>query len=432
MMWRMAFRNLFRNKRRTMATGAAVIAGFVGLILLGGYIFYVEKGLRANAVYLLNKGHISIFKKEGLQKYATKRSFYEIKPEEQKVILEHLKKYENNIEWTGHAITGSGLISNGEKSVPFMATGVDLLTLEKSLNHPQVKKWAHDFLTKDAADFVQAIKSDPLSISITARLGELIDRKTPFSQLPEEKRNVQLAGMDVYGDLNAVDADLSTSYSTGSELLEDAGMLAPYELLQKLYNTDGAYYMMVYLKDDGHLSRTVANLNHDFEKDNLPFQAYPFNDPAISPNYVGSMGFLYAMAGFFVFLICGAVALSIVNSLTMGILERTREIGTLRAIGFQPQQISWMMTQESLWLCFLSSLFGIVLAWMISVVVNLAHFTFSPPGVAVAVQFRLSVNPTLAVMITALLLALVGTTSFIVTRFKMKMKVVELLSDSGA
>ena len=125
MMWKMAFRNLFRNKRRTIATGAAVVAGFVGLTLLGGYIYWVEKGLRANSVYLLNKGHIAIFKKEGLERYATKRSFYQITEDEQKVVQDHLKKYADNIDWTGKAITGSGLISNGEKSVTFLKFSFD-------------------------------------------------------------------------------------------------------------------------------------------------------------------------------------------------------------------------------------------------------------------------------------------------------------------
>ncbi len=432
MMWKMSFRNLFRNKRRTIATGAAVVAGFVGLILLGGYIYRVEKGLRSNSVYLLNKGHVTIFKKEGLQRYATKPSFYQLTDADQNVVQEHIVKYKNNVEWTGKVLTGAGLISNGEKSVPFMAVGVDLVTLEKSLSHPQVYTWAKDFLTKDSIDFVKAIKENDLSISITTRLGDLINRKAPFANLTPEQKSIQLAGMNVYGDLNAVDANLSVSHSTGSEMLEDAGLLAPFELLQKLYSTDGAHYMMVYLKDDSKTHQMVAELNNTFKKENLPYDAYPFDDPRISPNYVGSMGFLYAMAGFFVFLICGAVALSIVNSLTMGILERTREIGTFRAIGYQPQQISWMMTQESLWLCILSGGVGIVLAAIIAAIINSLHITFSPPGVVAAIQFMLSVNLQLVLITSTLFLLLVGVTSYLVTHFKLKMKVVDLLSDSGA
>lgn len=432
MMWKLAFRNLFRNKRRSLATGAAVVAGFAGLTLLGGYIYYVEKGLRSYSVYLLNKGHVSVFKKEGLERFATKPSQFQITSEDQIKIEEKINAFSENVEWTGRVLTGAGLLSNGEKSIPFLAVGVDQKTLEKSLVHPQVQKWAKDFLAQESLEFYDAVQKNPLSISITSRLGELIDRKIPFQQLPEEQKSVQLAGMNIFGDLNAVDAALSVNHSTGSELMEDSGLLAPLELLQQLYSTDGAHYMMIYLKNDQLIDETVQKLNETFQKENLPYQAYPFDHQAISPNYVGSMGFLYAMAGFFVFLICGAVALSIVNSLTMGILERTREIGTFRAIGYRPQQISWMMTQESICLCGLSGAVGIFLSSVIASIVNAAHVTFSPPGVAAAVQFFLSVNPVLVFIISILFLALVSMTSYLVTHFKLKMKVVDLLSDTGA
>ena len=432
MMWKMAFRNLFRNKRRTLATGAAVVAGFVGLTLLGGYIFYVEKGLKAHSVYLLSKGHISVYKKDGLQRYPTKPSFYQLTPDDQNQIQTAIAPFQSSIEWTGLALSGSGLISNGEKSVPFLALGVDLQSLDKSFHHPLVHKWAKDFLTQDSLDFVEAIQKDPYSISITSRLGEMIQKKSPFKNLMDEQKNVQLAGMDIYGDLNAVDATLAVSHSTGSEMLEDSGLLAPFELLQSLYGTDGAQYLMIYLKDDSGLAKLTESLNEIFQKQNLPYEAFPFNDPRISPNYVGSMGFLYAMAGFFVFLICGAVALSIVNSLTMGILERIREIGTFRAIGYRPEQLSWMMTQESLWLCALCTGIGILLSFVIGTIINAMHITFSPPGISTKAQFALSVNFYLVFLIAVLFFILVGVTSYFVTHFKLKMKIVDLLTDAGA
>lgn len=432
MTWKLAFRNLLRNKRRTLATGAAVLAGFVGLSLLGGYILRIEKSLKSNSVYLQHKGHVTIYKKEGLQRYATRPSKFLITFQDYEVLQNQLKVYAKDIEWTGQTLTGAGLVSNGEKSVPFMAYGVDLQTLEKSYRHPQVLKWAQDFLVPESLKFVDAIKKDPLSISVTKRLGALIRRQAPFESLAEEQRFVQLAGMSIYGDLNAVDATLAVNHTTGSELAEDAGLLAPLELLQSLYMADGFHYIMVYLHDDSNKNKLVQGLNDLFKKNNLQFEAYPFDDPAISPNYVGSMGFLYAMVGFFVFLICGAVALSIVNSLTMGILERTREIGTFRAIGYTNTQISWMMTQEALALALVSGIVGTVISGIVSLIVNQLNIRFSPPGVSTSIQFVLSPHFMLIFMVFMLFFILIGTTSYIVTHWKLKMKIIDLLSDTGA
>lgn len=432
MTWKLAFRNLFRNKRRTMATGAAVVAGFIGLTLLGGYILRIEKSLRVNAVYLLHKGHVTIYKSEGLQRYATKPSKYQITLEDLETLKRQLKPYEKDIDWVGQTLTGAGLISNGQKSVPFMATGVNLESLERSYSHPAVEKWARDFLEEGSRYFVAAIKEDPFSISVTKRLSALIQRKPPYKNLPEEQRFVQLAGISSYGDLNAVDATLAVNHTTGSEMSEDAGLLAPLELLQQLYMIDGFHYVMVYLKNDSQKNGLVKELNENFKKAGLHFEAYPFDNPNISPNYVGSMGFLYAMAGFFVFLICGAVALSVVNSLTMGILERTREIGTFRAIGYSNSQISWMMTQEALCLSLLSGVIGTVISIVISLVVNQLNIRFNPPGVSNSIQFILVPHVLLILTVFILFFVLIGVTSFLVTHYKLKMKIIDLLSDSGA
>ncbi|HRO66882.1 MAG TPA: FtsX-like permease family protein [Pseudobdellovibrionaceae bacterium] len=173
-------------------------------------------------------------------------------------------------------------------------------------------------------------------------------------------------------------------------------------------------------------------LNRRFEEAGLPYQAYPFDDQDISPSYVGAMGFLFVMSGFFIFLICGAVILSILNSLTMGILERTREIGTLRALGFKRLRISWMLTQESLWLTTLASIAGAVLALLISAIVNQVNFRFTPPGAPKSIQFLLTPEWDLFVYSYLLFMILSGVGSFLMSYWKMKAKVVELLSDTGA
>jgi len=430
--WTFAFRNLFRNHRRTVATAAAVIAGFIGLLLLGGYIHRVEISLRTNSIYLFNKGHITIFKKGGLERFGTQPSKYQVTPEMLAQIQTILESKKNKIDWIGKTLTGAGIVSDGDRSVPFFATGVDLQTLKNSFVNQDVLNWAIDFLLPGTTGFVQALEANPHSISVTGRLSDLLRKKRPYSKLSEDESYVQLAGMTQYGDLNAVDVKLAVNHSTGSEMLEDSGLLASVETLQELYSLEGFHYIMVYLKDIRDLDQILVELNQNFETNNFPLQAYRFDLPAISPNYAGSMGFLYVMSGFFVFLICGAVALSIMNSLTMGIIERTREIGTFRAIGFTQQQIAVMMTQEALCLCLISAALGTFLSFVISFVVNAANIRFSPPGVTNSIQFILSPNLYLVFVVLFIFLLVVGLTAYLVTTFKLKTKIINLLTDAGA
>ena len=58
----LAFRNVFRNKRRTFITFLAIISGMVALIVFGGFVEYSFWGLRESTIHS-QLGHIQIFKK---------------------------------------------------------------------------------------------------------------------------------------------------------------------------------------------------------------------------------------------------------------------------------------------------------------------------------------------------------------------------------
>jgi ABC-type antimicrobial peptide transport system permease subunit len=49
------------------------------------------------------------------------------------------------------------------------------------------------------------------------------------------------------------------------------------------------------------------------------------------------------------------------NAMLMSVYERTREIGTLRALGWRRRRVVWMIVREALWLSLLSGLAGIAL-----------------------------------------------------------------------
>ncbi|MBX3041548.1 MAG: FtsX-like permease family protein [Bdellovibrionaceae bacterium] len=432
MTWSFAFRNLFRNARRSVATGIAILVGFLGLVLLGGFIFRVENTLQAQAIYLKYKGHLSIFRKEGLEKFATDPSRFQLLPVDVEKIQGVLKDHQDEIDWTGSTLSGVGLLSNGLKSTPYSLLAVDVNSFEQVQKNKMVRTWAKEFVTSEDEAYAKAVAADPTAISISIRLGELLSLYPPYEKLSEETKSLQMAGLSYFGDLNAVNSELRGSHSTGSEFSENTSLIGSLTLAQDLFQTEGIQSLIVFLKDRTRTHDLLASLNQRFADTQMPYQAYPFDDQDISPSYVGAKGFLFVMSGFFIFLICGAVILSILNSLTMGILERTREIGTLRALGFKRLQISWMLTQESLWLTTLASLAGAVLALVISMIVNQVNFRFTPPGAPKSIQFLLTPEWDLFVYSYLLFMILSGVGSFVMSYWKMKSKVVDLLSDAGA
>jgi len=73
--------------------------------------------------------------------------------------------------------------------------------------------------------------------------------------------------------------------------------------------------------------------------------------------------------------------LGIVNTMVMSILERTREIGIMKAIGGSEKQIRWIFFFEAGTIGFLGAIFGLILGWLVTVLANqVANAEFLPAG----------------------------------------------------
>ena len=57
----------------------------------------------------------------------------------------------------------------------------------------------------------------------------------------------------------------------------------------------------------------------------------------------------------------------VANTMMMSIYERTREIGTLRALGWPKRRILSQMVQESLLLCIIAAIFGSIMGVLLLV-----------------------------------------------------------------
>jgi putative ABC transport system permease protein len=431
LLWRLSFRNLFRNRRRSLTTGIAIVAGFIGLSLLGAYIFRVQKGLQASTVYINLQGHLQIHKKDSLDKFSLSPKKYLIDTQLDQKLQSLLQKYSKQIEFQSRFLSGSGLLVAEKISQPFLAVGFEREVLLKTLHHPSVEQWAKSWSKLSLESLTPEMLNNHSLISITPRIAEIINRPKDLHNLKAEQRSVQLVTRTFDNDLNAVDADLGLMHTTGVALAEDTSIRVSLKLLQDLLATDGYQYQVLFLTDEGKAFDLKKQLQMDFQLQGLPLEVIHFTESAAGEFYVGSMNFLYVMGTFFVFLICGMVALSIVNSLTLGILERTSELGTLKALGFSSSQIVGLFVRESIWLSGLSIGVGLLLSQIVARFVNAANIRFTPPGIEGDIQFLLDPEVFLFIILAFMLFAIAVLTSYRVSKRKMKRTAIELLTESG-
>src|ERR1700744_6564972 len=76
------------------------------------------------------------------------------------------------------------------------------------------------------------------------------------------------------------------------------------------------------------------------------------------------------------------VLFTVVNTMSMSVMERTPEIGTLRAIGVKKSGIVRQFVSEGMILGLIGATLGIVLGLVVARLVNHAGLTWQPPGQA--------------------------------------------------
>jgi len=152
-------------------------------------------------------------------------------------------------------------------------------------------------------------------------------------------------------------------YETGVAY-EDGGSVMALREAQRLLNRPrSASFIFVDVVNPDEANAVRAALERRFPD----AQASLSSQFAEDSDAKAQMDAFAAVIGILAMLVGGVV---VANTMMMSIYERTREIGTLRALGWPKRSILSQVVQESLWLCLvagvLGSALGVVMLWGIS------------------------------------------------------------------
>src|SRR5579863_5386887 len=117
----LAFRNVFRNRRRTVMTLMMVGGGVAGLMLVGGFFAFMMRGLRESTIHN-GLGHIQIFTADHFRRDEVHVLDTGISGWRQ--IAGQVQSAEH-VRGVAPRIAFYGMLSNGVKSAVFMGSAVD-------------------------------------------------------------------------------------------------------------------------------------------------------------------------------------------------------------------------------------------------------------------------------------------------------------------
>lgn len=448
--WRLALRNLLRNKRRNFATGMAIALGFAALLALGGYINRVEKYLRVYTIYTARTGHVVIYKKDGFEKFSVRPREYSLNPAEQAQIIDELAGMPG-IEMHGGMLTGQGLVGNGCRTFPFLALGIDPQLEKKLREHPLVARWTPSGGSFTKGRGIWEYPDEVGAVAVADGLARILRKTKVYDEFPAEHKpvliadcladnvseliagdaNVQLAAGTWNGMMSALDGEIVTNYNTGVTETNNAAILTALPHLQKLYETDHVTFWSVWLTDADQTEAAADKIKKDLTAQGLSVDVYTWLDEDVAPMYSGTMSFLRVMVGFITFILATVVILSIFNASTMTVIERSQEIGMMRSLGYTRGQVRRLFVREVFCLTVIAAVVGSIGGTLGIVLVNSLGVIFRPPGIAGGIRLTLEPNTETIVAAVVLVFVLALSTTLLAVRNMVARNITLLLMGSN-
>ena len=383
---KLAARNILRNKRRSLVTLLAIGVGFAAISLFQGYVSRMYWGLERMAIQGEGLGHLTIFKAGWLEKGKLDPDRYMFSKTETEKIMK-LAMGENGVMLATPQITLSGLVSNGVVSTIFIAQGVV----------PQ-----DDRTIKGTWNAFRPVQGEGLNERKTYGV-EMAQDLAKFLSLAPGKDGVVMAPT-MSGQMNAMDIQVSGVYDTGTDATNDKYMRFTFGFAQSLLDTEKADRMVVLLEDTAKTELMRSRLLTKLTNVGIGCEIKTWKE--LSLFYSKVKGMMDMMFLFIFCIVLVIVVMSTVNTMGMAVLERTREIGTLRALGLKRRGVSTLFAIEGGLLGVFGSLIGMVLHTCVWAVIKTLSPTYTPPGVSTPVPLFVSFVPGTLLVLMCCLIAL--------------------------
>jgi putative ABC transport system permease protein len=353
--WRLAARNLFRHGRRTLLTGSIVVVGFVAVTMTAGFVSQTFSSLKA-ATIRGTGGHLRLLDPRAAGKTDDEAASLMLDDWQG---LAALVKKDPRVVQSMPKLSFFGLVAKGEKSAAYLGTGtIPALERNASLASDTVVSGA--FLSHEDAD--EVMLGSGLARAVGAKVGELV---TVMATTPD-------------GALNAVDASVEAVLSYPIKELDDRLLYLPYAAAAKLLKSEGkANTLVVLLKDEADVEAVARDLVRSLAAAGRPVVVKTWLETAA---FYKQVKLLYIAIFFFMGLVLSTVViLATANTMTMSVFERTREIGTLLAIGMERGQIRSLFLLEGVLLGLGGSLIGAIVSLLLRIGLNASGIMLPPP-----------------------------------------------------
>ncbi|RYZ68090.1 MAG: ABC transporter permease [Proteobacteria bacterium] len=357
----LAFRNLIRHFRRTLTLLLTVAMGTGALFLFKGFNTGIMNQYKDNTIHA-KTGHGQLNTENYMNEvYERPWKHWITEPDKLKSELKTLPE----VSHVFPRIDFYSVVTNGSLNVAAKGTGVD---------------------GTDEADFFWTInivkgvtlRDQPDGIILGVGMARAL-KVNPGDSLT-------LVVQTVAGRANAVDVTVVGIFHTGMKEIDDSTFRIQRKVAAELIDTDRVESVSIGLKSDDLWPQFAAKIKTNYPQlDATPFEVL---DKIYYQNAVDWLGQQFAVIQLIIVFI---VTLGITNSFAFSVVERTAEIGNLRANGESAWEITGLLMWEGVLIGLVGSVMGVLSAYLINIIV-IPNGILMPPAPGLTRQFHVKIE----------------------------------------
>lgn len=409
-----AFRNVVRNRRRSLITIAAILTGTAAVLLAGGFIATIHGGLETAIVR--QDGHLHVYPRGYLDYGASRPADYAIEtPSRVAEAIARTPDLARSVRVVTPVLRLGGIAGNfaADASKTFM--GVGLVPSDQN----RMRRWMEGSGIGEAAplplrdddreggivgvglarmlNLCAALSvpdcrdqpprrtgsastegaADPLPGAITelaaADLSEAV-------AVTDRRPRIDLLAATGEGAPNVVSLHLVEAQRQPQSQIDDSYVAMTLRHGQRLLygGADRATAVVVQLEPGADAKAAQRRLQDTLAQAGMDVEVRSIAE--FNPMFGRIIGMFGAIFAFLAVVIGLVVLFTVVNTMTMTVMERIDEIGTLRALGLRRGGIRRLFLAEGLLLGLFGATAGVAAAVALAALLNGAGLTWTPPS----------------------------------------------------
>jgi ABC-type lipoprotein release transport system permease subunit len=345
---KLAWRNMWRNWRRTLIATVAIILSMILLIFFQAFMDGTDQAVYGNMVRLYG-GNVLIH----APGYREKSTRLPMLPVEDSAVVLAAVRSQPNVLAASRRINTGGLVSNRDASHAVNITAIEP-EVEAPISLAAENMVAGRFLTPEDGDsiVIGQVLADHLNVTVGDRVSLLGRRKDESMR----QRSMTVVGI----------------FNLGLGEAEKSLLFMNLPAAQTLYNLRGQETeVAVILKEIGQEDMLIDEIAPDFpnhEVDSI-YTLRPEFAEALATDRI--FGFLFGG----ILLLMGGIG--ILNLMLMAVFERTREMGVLAAMGLKGGQIMALFVLEGAFIGLIGAIIGCIISWLLIMWLGQSGIDFS-------------------------------------------------------